>query len=188
MYASGSVGYRQDNWSGLQLNPYLDNYGQILDVHQFNQFYYWGSGGEKSLSGSTLKTPTMKERGKWHFVVAVIQNDWVQYYMDGQEMTTDYLTYWGVSLLKNFNSAGQEFNYGYGNKVNYRNSKPTDGMSTGMTILDFISDKDTVLTVGGLGAGATKLGMNTIGTPKGTCVKEIMFYSVPLSKAWYFIR
>ena len=183
MYASGSVGYRQDNWSGLQLNPYLDNYGQILDVHQFNQFYYWGSGGEKSLSGSTLKTPTMKERGKWHFVVAVIQNDWVQYYIDGQEITTDYLTYWGVSLLKNFNSAGQEFNYGYGNKVNYRNSKPTDGMSTGMTILDFISDKDTVLTVGGLGAGATKLGMNTIGTPKGTCVKEIMFYSVPLSKA-----
>ncbi len=182
MYASGSVGYRQDSWHGLQLNPYLDNYGQVLDVHQYNQFYYWGSGGEKHLSGSTLKTPTMEKRGEWHFVVAVIQNDWVQYYMDGIELTPDYLTYWGDSLLKNFNSAGQGFNYGYGHKIYYRSKNPTSGFSSGMTILDFLSDDDTVLTVGGLGSAAERLGMNTITTPKDTKIKEIQFYSVPLSK------
>lgn len=182
MYASGSMGYRQDNWSGLQLNPYLDNYGQILDAHQYNQFYYWGSGGEKSLSGSKLKTPTMEKRGEWHFVVAVIQNDWVQYYMDGTEITKDYLTYWGASLTKNFNAAGSGFNYGYGHKIFYRTKNPDKENSTGMTILDFLSDIDTELTVGGLGAGATRLGMNTISTPKDVQIKEIKFYGVPLSK------
>ena len=49
-----------------------------------------------------------------------------------------------------------------------------------MTLLDFISDEDTVLTVGGKGAASKVLGQNMIGTPDGTMVKEFEFYDKPV--------
>ncbi len=181
LYGSGTLGYRQDNWSGLQKNPNLDNYGQTADMHQFNQFYYFGNGGLYTLKGSSLKTPTMADTAsQWHYVVTVIKNDWVQLYMDGKEITTDYLNYWGQDLLKNFNFAGQGFNLGYGGSKHYRTDKPAAGFSTDMLLLDFLSDKNTVLTIGGLGAGAEKLSMHTIGTPDGTQIKGLEFYDIPV--------
>lgn len=176
LYASGTMGYRQDNWKSLQINPNLDNYGITLDAHQFNQFYYWGNGSDKTLNNSTKKTPVMEKKGNWHFVVVTIQNDYVTFFMDGIEMTTDYINYWGQSLTSNINAAGKGFNLGYGNKINYRTDKPSEGYSTDMLLLDFISDEDTTLTVGGLGAGAENLGQNTIGTPSGTQIKNLNFY------------
>lgn len=53
--------------------------------------------------------------------------------------------------------------------------------SVGTTILDFISDENTVLTVGGLGAGATRLGQEKAGTPNGTQVKNIEYYFEPIA-------
>lgn len=175
LYASGTMGYRQDNFKGLQMNPYLLSYGQVMDAYQFNQFYYWGNGGYKVLkdSGRESYTPTMAEKGAWHFVVVVIQNDWIQYYMDGEEMTIDYLNWWGDYI--NINTGSKGFNYGYGMKMAYR-TKPDESQLGSMTILDLISDEDTVLTIGGLGAGATSLGQETMGTPDGTQVKDFKFY------------
>lgn len=179
LYASGSMGYRQDNFSGLQMNPYLLNYGQVMDAYQYNQFYYWGNGGYKVLknSGKESYTPTMADKGEWHFVVVVIQNDWIQYYMDGEEMTIDFLNWWGDGI--NINTGSKGFNYGYGMKMAYR-SRPDESQLGSMTILDFISDEDTVLTIGGLGAGAANLGQETMGTPSGTQVKDFKFYYTPV--------
>lgn len=179
LYASGTMGFRQDNWHGLQMNPYLLSYGQVLDAYQYNQHYYWGNGGYKNLkdSGAESYTPTMKEKDKWHFVVVVIQNDWIQYYMDGEEMTIDYLNWWNKYIDINAGSKG--FNYGYGMKLVYRQN-PSSSHLGSMSILEMLSDEDTVLTVGGLGAGATRLGQENIGTPNGTQVKDFQFYYTPI--------
>lgn len=178
LYASGTMGYRQDNYSGLQMNPYLSSYGQVMDAYQYNQFYYWGNGGYKTLKDSGMEsyTPTMASKGEWHFVAVVIQNDWIQYYIDGEEMTVDYLNWWGDYI--NVNTGSKGFNYGYGMKKAYRLT-PDESQLGSMTILDFISDEDTVLTIGGLGAGAIRLGQY-IGTPNGTQVKDFNFYYTPI--------
>ncbi len=178
LYASGSMGYRQDNWNGLQMNPYLKSYGQTFDAQQYNQFYYWGNGGYHTLDRNFL-TPTMAEKDEWHFVVVVIRNDWVQFYMDGIEMDLDYLEWWGQPI--NVNTASKSFNLGYGHAKCYRTKTPSAADSVGTTILDFISDENTVLTVGGLGAGATRLGQEKAGTPNGTQVKNIEYYFEPIA-------
>lgn len=180
LYASGTMGYRQDNWTGVQKNPNLPTYGSVIGAHIYNQFYYWGNGSQYTLKNSTKKTPVVNEKGKWHFVVVVIQNDWIQFYMDGMKIDTSYLNWWGSAI--NSNTASDSFNLGYGQKMNYRTtSKPAEIYSKGKTILDFISDEDTVLTVGGIGAGAKALGQNTIKTEDKTQVKNLQFYTIPVS-------
>lgn len=184
MYASGSVGYRQDNWKGLQMNPYVANYGSVQGTHITNQFYYWGNTVTSCDYG--WPAPTMIDRGTWHFVVAVIQNDWIQYYMDGNELDSYGQLHWWDRLITE-NAAGDSFNYGYGHKLQYRTQAwQGAGYSQGKTLLDFISDERTVLTVGGMGAAAERLGQNTIGTPDGFQVRDIQAYyeAVP----WYCIE
>lgn len=170
LYASGSFGYRQDNWTGQQRNPNLAVYGTTLAAHTGNQFYYFGN--DASYDDSVI-TPTLREKDQWHFVVAVIQNDWVQYYMDGVEITTDYLNWWGDPL--EIDSAGDSFNLGYGYKLNYKRYTPDVIYQNGKTILEFISDEDTVLTIGGIGYCANLLGQYSF-TKSGAQVKDVEFY------------
>lgn len=181
IYASGTVGYRQDNWKGRQMNPNLPSYGSVLAAQTTNQFYYWGNGGTLSRSDGE-GTITMQEKEEWHFVVVVIQNDWVQCYMDGIEMSSDYyLNWWGRAIDEN--AAGDSFNLGFGHKQNYRvRSTPAKGYQTGMTLLEFLSDENTELLVGGLGAGASCLGQDVIGTPDGVQIRDIQYYYIPVNR------
>lgn len=181
LYASGSMGYRQDSSDDntLQRNPNLPTYGNYMSMHKLNQFYYWANGSTYTNKKSSYKSPSMADTASnWHYVVTVITNDWVQSYIDGTELTTDYLNYWG-STFRLQNSA-EGFNLGYGHRGFYRTKTPSMDFEGDTTILDFISDKDTSLCIGGLGAGATYVGQNTIKTPAGTQVKGLEFYDVPL--------
>ena len=174
LYASGSFGYRQDNWTGLQQNPNLPTYGSVIEAHTTNQFYYWGNGGYYSLRGSGLKSPTMAEKDQWHFVTVVIQNDWVQYYMDGVKITTDYLNWWSKEIESD--TAGDSFHLGYGHRMNPKGYNPPAIYQTGKTILEFISDEDTVLTIGGTGYCASNLSQDIMLTESGAQVKDVRFY------------
>ena len=111
-------------------------------------------------------------------MVTVITNDWVQTYIDGIELTTDYLNYWGKDFR--LQNSAEGFNLGYRHKGFYQ-WDPSIDFSGDMTILDFISNKDTTLCIGGMGAGAAYIGQNDIETPAGTQVKDLKFYDVPLT-------
>lgn len=125
---------------GFQKNPYLSSYGSVIGAHIDNQFYYWGNGSQYSLKNSTKKTPVVNKKDEWHFVVAVIQNDWIQYYMDGQKLDASYLNWSGNAI--NSNTASDSFNLGYGQKMNYRTTKKSaDIYANGMTVLDFFPTK-----------------------------------------------
>ncbi len=181
LYASGSMGYRQDSSDDntLQRNPNLPTYGNYMSMHKLNQFYYWANGSAKSNNKSSLKSPSMTDTSSnWHYVVTVITNDWVQTYIDGTELTTEYLNYWGNAFC--LQNSAEGFNLGYRQRGFYQKA-PSMDFEGDTTILDFISDEDTSLCIGGLGAGAAYLGQNTIQTPAGTQVKELEFYDVPLN-------
>jgi len=175
IYASGSIGFRQDNGNAVQMNPNLESYGNKIDIQQTNQFYYWGSGGYQSQAGSTFITPTMAWKNRWHFVCVNIQNDWVQFYMDGKEITSMYLTSWGAALADKEGVAGSSFNYGFGYRLRPRDTYNAEA-ATACTLLEFISNEKTALTVGGGGAAAKALGQSNIRTPEGVLVKDLTFY------------
>lgn len=178
LYASGSVGYARDNVTGRQLNPKLDDYGNVVDIDGENYFRYWGNGGSYTYrNGETV--PTMAEKDQWHFVVTVIRNDWVQTYVDGIKLDEDYLNVMGSRIL--YGVAGTGFNMGYGSSVSYITKTPEKEMGYGYNILDLITDENTVLSIGGMGLGASKLRQSGIGTIPGSEVKDVRFYAVPLS-------
>lgn len=183
LYASGTMGFRQDDATGRQLNPYLDNFGNVVNCHTFNQFFYFGNGSVYTGDYSKI-TPTMSQKGEWHYVVEVITNDWVQCYMDGVKLSNEYFNYFTYPLSHSkANIDGESFNLGFGasrGAKNYQTKNPTNICTTGMNLLDFISDEDTELYVGGTGFCAELLTQNGIKTPDGTQVKGMEFYDIPV--------
>lgn len=178
LYSSGAVGYATDNGSGIQLNPNLDDYGKIVGVDGNNSFRYWGNGGLYSYKyGKTV--PTMESKDQWHFVVAVIKNDWIQIYMDGIKLDSDYLNVGGKKMYAG--AAGNSFNKGYGSSFAYISDSPDKNKAYGDSILDFISDESTTLTIGGTGLAAEKLSQSTFGENAGVQIKDVRFYAVPLA-------
>lgn len=178
LYASGSAGFAADSGNAVEINPNLSGFGKRLDVDKQNYFRYWGNGGNYSYNRG-LKTPTMEKKDEWHFVVTVIKNDWIQTYMDGISLGSEYLNTRGSSI--NNGLSGTDFNLGYGSKLPALGMEPTSGKSYGKTMLDLITDENTTLCIGGDALAASKLGQNDIKTVAGAQIKDIRFYAVALN-------
>lgn len=176
LYATGTVGFREDDGTGLELNENLPGYGKPVQIQVYNQYYYWGNGSRYSLKGSDLQVPVAAEKNTWHFVTVVIQNDHIQYYMDGIKLTNEYLNWWGKPIEEEENVGGAAFNMGYGARMHGRTNHPAAIFTTGHSILDVITDENTKLYVGGEGFGAEALGQDDLGTPSGVQVRELRFY------------
>lgn len=187
LYASGSVGYIRDNKTGMSINPNVESYGNVKTIDAGGEFVYWGSGGSYSLKKSTLKTPTMAKKGEWHFVVTVIQNDWITTYMDGVELTDKYLNYYGYSLSESenyydyVNAKSYSFNYGYGPRIRYRTYSALGKYAYARTMLDMITDEDAILTIGGFGCGSSLISQNDIKTGNGVKIRNLEAYPIAVA-------
>lgn len=185
LYASGSIGYMRDNKTGQAINPNLVSYGNVITIDSGSEFVYWGNG---STYNRGIRTPTMSKKGKWHFVVTVVQNDWITTYMDGIELSDSYLNYFGypLSYLENYynyvNAKGFSFNRGYGPRIRYRTMNPDGIYAYTRTMLDMITDEDTVLTIGGYGCAASVFTQNNIRTGRGVQVKNIEAYPIAVAE------
>lgn len=183
LYASGSVGYMRDNKTGQSINPNLDSYGNVMTIDSGSEFLYWGNGSTQTNRRGT-KTPTMSQKGQWHFVVSVIQNDWITTYIDGIEMTNKYLNYFGYDLSRSdnyydyINAKSFSFNRGYGPRIRYRTLTPDSIYSYARTMLDMVTDEQTVLSIGGLGCSASVFTQDRIKTGNGVMVKNIEAYPI----------
>ena len=183
LYASATVGYMRDNKLGQSINPNVDSYGKGTAVDYGNEYQYWGNGGINT-NWEGILTPTMEEKEKWHFVVSVIQNDGITTYIDGIKMGYDYLNYFGYDLpaaiekeYYNYNFAkGFAFNWGYGPKLSYRTNTPDALYKYARTMLDMVTDEDTVLSIGGLGCAAFAFAQDYIPTDEGVQVKNVKAY------------
>ena len=188
LFASGSIGYSRDNGTAVGCNPNLDTYGNSVVIDGGSQFVYWGNGGNYRRNGGLI-TPTMAAKGEWHFVVSVIQNDWIQTYMDGIKLTNDYLTYYRYSLSSsNYfdtnNAHGYAFNRGFGPRGAYRTSSPGSIYAFNKTILDMITDEEAVLSIGGTGCASRKLDQINIRTGADVQVKNIKAYPIAIPDSY----
>lgn len=185
LYASGSVGYMRDNKTGQAINPNLDSYGNVITIDSGSEFLYWGNGSTQT-NRRGIKTLTMSKKGQWHFVVSVIQNDWITTYIDGREMTNKYLNYFGydLSYSKNYydyiNAKSFSFNRGYGPRIRYRTTTPDIVYSYARTMLDMVTDEQTVLTIGGIGCSASIFTQDNIKTGSGVMIKNIEAYPIAI--------
>lgn len=176
LYASGSVGFMQDDGTARNLNPYTEGCGEYVQIQPFNKYNYWGNGSPSTMYADryqTNKTPTMETYDKWHFVVIVLEEFGVTFYIDGEEMTFKNQHCWEKQLNENnyYTAAGKSFAHGmYSAEWRY------DLYQSGMTIPSFISDKDTRVYVGGTGLCTVLLGQDDIGTAEGVQVKNIAWY------------
>lgn len=187
LYASGSIGYMRDNKTGQSINPNMESYGNVKTIDAGSEFVYWGNGGSYTLKRNGIKTPTMNKKGEWHFVVTVIQNDWITTYMDGVELTDRYLSYYGYSLTSSenyydyVNAKSYSFNNGYGPRIRYRTDSAVTKYAYTRNMLDMITDEDTVLCIGGLGCSASVFTQDSIKTQAGVMVKNVEAYPIAVA-------
>ena len=153
--------------------------GKFRQFRYYNIFYFQGD-------ATVTDAPD-----EWHYVTCVIQNDWVQFYVDGEEIESDSLKYHG----EDFNSLNGKkyFNKGFGIRYPFHigwtnvaewikdgtiTSGPTNCVP--QTMLEWISDPDTVLYLGYEGICAESVEQD-MGTLEGTLLDDITFYDVPLT-------
>lgn len=175
----------------LQTNPNAAKYNELTEFASYNQLYFDGD-----------ETVT-KEADQWHYVTTVIQNDWVAIYVDGVEIDAEeQYGYWVDSDIadKYFNgmNAGKTFNQGRGIRGIYAKpkenigewstngtAKETPANSLGITMLDWLTDEGTELTIGGVGYAAKCFQVEKYwnqNNVKDTMVDDITFYNVPFTK------
>lgn len=186
LYASASVGYMRDNKFGKSLNPNTDSYGYGTAIDYGSEYHYSGNGSYPT-NWEGLDVPTMFLRGQWHYVVTVIQNDGITTYIDGIEMNKTYLNYFGFDLVDKDNyydyilAKGFAFNNGYGPKLRYITTTPDSLHKYNRTMLDMVTDKDTVLSIGGMGCSAFNFAQDWMMTDSGVKVRNIKAYPAAIA-------
>ncbi len=169
----GSIGFSEDDCvSGWNVNNYSNEYGQQLEFQQKNYYYIFAN-----KSGTT--NPLVSKKGAWHFVALVIQNDGIDTYIDGTKTTNSQYNVWGngTSIDKSgMYVGGQAFNLGYGWKEKYRADHTSDTFSHGILLLDFLTDENTRLSIGGKAGLWETLAMNDFTTPKGIRISDVSGY------------
>lgn len=180
--ANNYFNFREDSeGSGTLIeNPNRNDNGKLFTPYKDNQFYFEG---EKTVTSA----PDV-----WHYITVVVQNDWVDIYVDGNKIDAEtQFKYWGGEF--NSGNAGKIFNQGKGLRGIFKNPKqPTDwdvegrlvstpGNTLAITILDWLTDENTELFIGGNGVASVKVGQE-IGTTFGTCIDGLKFFDEPLSE------
>lgn len=174
-------------------NPNSDDFDQIVTLRHYNQLYF---------DGDEMVTNLDTGAEKWHYVTIVIENDWVVTYVDGVAADPE-LDYFfnketpGASLTETAfqqRNAGKMFNKGKGLRGIFAYGAanvgdwPADGTANtspanavGMSMLDWISDENTELYLGGTAYGAEALGQGR-GTVEGVCLDDVSFFDKALSE------
>ncbi len=164
------------------LNPNTAKEGEFIELRNNNLFYFEGD-----------KTVTSNP-DEWHYVVCVIQNDWVQFYVDGYADSEDDYGYHGTAF--NVENGKKYFNKGFGIRMPYQRGKAWSGVAdwsadgtiakspanaAARTMLEWLSDEDTVLYLGNQGCAAQSTDQE-IGTLDGVLMDDIKFFAEPLTE------
>ena len=163
----GSIAFREDDLSGTNLNPNIVP-AKPNEINCHNTL---------SMMGSETLTDTLSAENdieKWHMVTIVIQNDWIDYYLDGElyEDLADEFNYWGTAM--NINVAGKSFNAGFGLREPFQRGAAarTDYLSgnrAGSLLTEWLSLEDTTLSIGGT---------NTMALGSGGCVERVAEFAI----------
>lgn len=148
----GSVYFAEDDHSGVNLNPNI--------VDSKNEFNVRNN---LKMTGSTTLTDTVSAENpdseNWHMVTIVIQNDWIDYYLDGElyEDLADEFSFFGNAFCVDV--ASKSFNAGFGLKAPFQRgaSSRTDYLSgnrVGLLLTEWLSLETATLSIGGTNSAA----------------------------------
>ncbi len=121
--------------------------------------------------------------GKWHHVAIVLQNDWVEFYVDGNYVSIeDAYSSRGATSLDTKKSF-KRFNKGAGMRNSAGSEKNMGNISYGnyvcRLLMDWISDENSKLCLGGIGNYANEYAQAK--TTSKVCLANLDFYSTILT-------
>ena len=193
--STSSFYFEGDNDVTVQENPHADKYMLPQGMQNGNCFAInsW-YGGYQTLEEAmedemTADSPVTVKPDEWHLVTCIIQNDWVEYYLDGKnvDVKNTYSSYGSVSIggavtdhikpWKRFNKGGGS-RYGYGNNKNYVKAG-TNGNYVCEVIMDWLTDDVTTATIGG--GNTSGDGYNMFANTDEIEIKNIVFYDEMLT-------
>ena len=150
----GSIYFIEDDGSGVNENPWV--YAPKNEFNIRNNFRMTGS---ETLTDSLSSE---NEIEKWHMVTIVIQNDWIDYYLDGElyEDMLDEFSFYGGPLSAMVGGV-KSFNAGFGPRapLSRGTSARTDYLSgnrAGSLLTEWLSLENTTVSVGGVNSLAIR--------------------------------
>lgn len=153
---NGSISFTEDDMSGTNLNPNITP-SQPNQFNCHNTLNMMGTTDFIDLATSKEDNDTMD----WHMVTVVIQNDWIDYYIDGElyDAMADEFTYFGTAL--SLNAGGKSFNAGFGLRAPFQRGAAarTDYLSgnrAGSLLTEWLSLEGTTFSIGGTNAKANR--------------------------------
>lgn len=158
--SNNSMFWNNDNSRGINLNTNLSaSYGSRAGMQNGDCFFIhsWqesATGSQTADSALYLADSPYSEPGAWHMVTATFQNDWVEFYMDGEmvDVESTYSSRGGVSIDKG--ESFKRFNKGTGMRYGYGSEKNMGDMYYGNYVcrlfLDWLTNPETTFTIGGV--------------------------------------
>ena len=194
--ASSSFYFMADDNYDLQINPnHGASYLTMVGMHNGNVFNVnsWNSGHarleEAIAAGDAADSPVSVNPDDWHYVTVVIQNDWVEYYFDGEfiDVEEKYSSFAGTGLATKTGNykPWKRFNKGTGSRYGYGSDKDKTywgayGNFVTDTIMQWITDETTTLTIGGGNTNGD--GYNMFADTDEVEIRNIVFYDKMLDK------
>lgn len=180
IYASGSTMYCEEDLGAVELNPNHPNYGQEVRYYYDNLFMLTANGAPgvtASKVAGAKNSPTMENYGEWHSVIVTIKNDFIQFYVDQTKLSlSNYYNFHGYDPIGEVTWMSRKlFNKGYGAAYGPKFS-PSAPNALGETIMEFLSDPETALNIGGHGFMSNMTQIATVGTPEGVMVRNLQFF------------
>lgn len=175
-----------------QLNPnHEESYSAVMGMQDCDSFNInsWRHGttvAEADSRGNAADSPVL-EPDEWHYVTVIIQNDWVRYYLDGEEINTleEYSSFGTASVEHTMGSkAWKRFNKGTGSRYGYGNDKTETywcyyGNYCSPTIMEWITSDCVNLSIGGGNRNGDRYMM--FADTDGIFIKNIAFYDQMLT-------
>lgn len=205
-----SIFWVPDDNQGINLNPnHKASYGSKAGMHNADVFFMnswagstvegkYGDGayvGAKTYALSPVTAITTNEEGKrvaipngnvdkWHQVTVTLQNDWVEFWVDGEMVdVAEYYSSRGANSLDNKESF-KRLNKGTGLRGGWGSEKGainfTYGNYVARLLMDWITDKEAVLHIGGAGEYAHKYAQSE--TSCEFSIDDLKFYDQLLTE------
>ncbi len=194
--STSSFYFEGDNKMTVQENPAGSEYRQAQGMQNGNAFSVNSWYGQQATiedaidSGYYADSPVTVEPDKWHLVSCVIQNDWVEYYLDGAkiDMKGTYSSYGSIGIggkVSDHEKPWKRFNKGAGSRYGYGNNKNiiyrgTNGNYVCEVIMDWLTDASTTATIGGGNTAGD--GYNMFANTDEIELKNIVFHDEMLTE------
>lgn len=198
--ADNSIFWVPDDNQGINENTnVLASIGQQGGMHNGDVFFMnsWSESRGKDPQGNgsyssalyvedspvSIENKKNANAGKWHHVAVVLQNDWVEFYVDGNHIDIEEkYSSRGATTLDTTKSF-KRFNKGAGMRNGAGSEKDMGNIAFAnyvcRLLMDWISDENSKLCLGGIGNYAIKYAQAY--TTSKVCLANLDFYSTILT-------